>query len=41
VEYCKMDVKLTYEIWKLGKDQKFLVYEHKQTKDLVKCPVTW
>jgi len=41
VEYCKMDVKLTYEIWKLGKDQRYLVYEHKQTKDLVKCPVSW
>lgn len=41
VEYCKMDVKLTYDLWRLGRDQKYVVFEHKQMKTLVKCPVEW
>ena len=41
VEYCKMDVKLTYELWRLGREKKQIVFEHKQTKALVKCPVDW
>jgi DEAD/DEAH box helicase domain-containing protein len=41
VEYCKADVKLTHDLWKLGKEQKHVLFEHKQTKELVKCPVSW
>jgi DEAD/DEAH box helicase domain-containing protein len=41
VEYCKMDVKLTHDLWKLGKEKGYVLFEHKQTGELVKCPVDW
>ena len=41
VEYCKADVKLTYDLWRYGQEKRYVLFEHKQTKELVKCPVTW
>jgi DEAD/DEAH box helicase domain-containing protein len=41
VEYCKQDVKLTYDLWRMGQEKKCVFFEHKQTKALVKCPVEW
>ena len=41
VEYCKMDVKLTHDLWAYGKDKGHVLFEHKQSKEIVKCPVVW
>jgi len=41
VEYCKKDVELTYKLWRLGQEKHYVLFEHKQSKALVKCPVDW
>lgn len=41
IDYCRQDVKLTYELWKFGKDQKYVLFKHKQSGEIVKCPVQW
>jgi DEAD/DEAH box helicase domain-containing protein len=41
IDYCQMDVKLTYDLWKFGRDQKHVLFAHKQTGEVLKCPVSW
>ena len=41
IEYCKMDVKLTCDLWKFGKEKGHVLFEHKQSGEIVKCPVKW
>jgi len=41
IEYCKMDVKLTHDLWKFGKEKKYVLFQHKQSGEVVKCPVDW
>ena len=41
IEYCKMDVKLTYDLWKFGKDNQHVLFAHKQSGEILKCPVRW
>ena len=41
IEYCKMDVKLTHDLWKFGVEKKYVLFQHKQSGEIVKCPVDW
>ncbi len=41
IDYCQMDVKLTYDLWKFGRDQKHVLFAHKQSGEILKCPVSW
>ncbi len=41
IDYCQMDVKLTYDLWKFGKDNKHVLFAHKQSGEVLKCPVSW
>jgi DEAD/DEAH box helicase domain-containing protein len=41
IDYCRQDVKLTYDLWKFGKDKKYVLFKHKQSGEIVKCPVSW
>jgi len=36
-----MDVKLTHDLWKFGQDKKYVLFKHKQSGEIVKCPVGW
>jgi DEAD/DEAH box helicase domain-containing protein len=41
IDYCRMDVKLTHDIWKFGKEKGHVLFKHKQSGEIVKCPVSW
>jgi DEAD/DEAH box helicase domain-containing protein len=41
IDYCRMDVKLTHDLWKFGKDKGHVLFQHKQSGEIVKCPVSW
>ena len=41
IDYCQMDVKLTHDLWKYGKDKGHVLFQHKQSGEVVKCPVSW
>jgi DEAD/DEAH box helicase domain-containing protein len=41
IEYCKMDVKLTHDLWKFGKEKGYVLFKHKQSGEILKCPVSW
>jgi DEAD/DEAH box helicase domain-containing protein len=41
IDYCQMDVKLTHDLWKFGKDNKHVLFAHKQSGEILKCPVSW
>ncbi len=41
IDYCQMDVKLTHDLWKYGQDKKYILFKHKQSGEIVKCPVIW
>jgi DEAD/DEAH box helicase domain-containing protein len=41
IDYCRMDVKLTHDLWKFGKDKGHVLFQHKQSGEIVKCPVAW
>jgi DEAD/DEAH box helicase domain-containing protein len=41
IEYCKMDVKLTHDLWKFGRDHQHVLFQSKQSKTTLKCPVSW
>ena len=41
IDYCRQDVKLTYDLWKFGQDKGFVLFQHKQSGEIVKCPVKW
>jgi DEAD/DEAH box helicase domain-containing protein len=41
IDYCRQDVKLTYDLWKFGKDKGHVLFQHKQSGEIVKCPVKW
>jgi len=41
IDYCRMDVKLTHDLWKFGKDNKHVLFAHKQSGEILKCPVSW
>jgi DEAD/DEAH box helicase domain-containing protein len=41
IEYCKMDVKLTYDLWKFGREKGHVLFEHKPSGEIVKCQVKW
>jgi len=36
-----MDVKLTHDLWKFGQEKKYVLFKHKQSGEIVKCPVSW
>ncbi|MGH7738838.1 MAG: Zn-binding domain-containing protein, partial [bacterium] len=41
IDYCQMDVKLTYDLWRFGQEKKYILFKHKQSGEIVKCPVAW
>jgi DEAD/DEAH box helicase domain-containing protein len=41
IDYCRQDVKLTYDLWKFGKEKGYVLFKHKQSGDIVKCQVQW
>jgi DEAD/DEAH box helicase domain-containing protein len=41
IDYCQMDVKLTSDLWKFGKDKGHVLFQHKQSGEILKCPVQW
>lgn len=41
IDYCRQDVKLTNDLWKFGQDKKYVLFKHKQSGEIVKCPVSW
>jgi DEAD/DEAH box helicase domain-containing protein len=41
IDYCQQDVKLTHDLWKFGREKRFVLFKHKQTGEIVKCPVNW
>lgn len=41
IEYCKMDVQLTRDLWRFGKEKGHVLFKHKQSGEIVKCPVNW
>jgi DEAD/DEAH box helicase domain-containing protein len=41
IDYCRQDVKLTYDLWKFGKEKGYVLFKHKQSGEIVKCPVNW
>jgi DEAD/DEAH box helicase domain-containing protein len=41
IDYCRMDVKLTHDLWKFGQEKKHVLFQHKQSGEIVKCPVAW
>ncbi|HUO58030.1 MAG TPA: DEAD/DEAH box helicase [bacterium] len=41
IDYCRQDVKLTHDVWKFGKDKGYVLFKHKQSGEIVKCPVSW
>lgn len=41
IDYCRQDVKLTYDLWKFGKDKGYVLFKHKPSEEIVKCPVSW
>ena len=41
IVYCQMDVKLTHDLWKFGRDNKHILFAHKQSGEILKCPVQW
>jgi len=41
IDYCRMDVELTRDLWRFGKDKGHVLFKHKQSGEIVKCPVTW
>ncbi|HTA77512.1 MAG TPA: DEAD/DEAH box helicase [bacterium] len=41
IDYCQMDVKLTLDLWKFGQDNKHVLFAHKQSGEILKCPVSW
>jgi DEAD/DEAH box helicase domain-containing protein len=41
IDYCQQDVKLTHDVWKFGKEKGYVLFKHKQSGEIVKCPVSW
>jgi DEAD/DEAH box helicase domain-containing protein len=41
IDYCRQDVQLTHDLWKFGKEKGHVLFKHKQTGEIVKCPVNW
>jgi len=41
IDYCRMDVELTRDLWRFGKDKGHVLFKHKQSGEIVKCPVAW
>lgn len=41
IDYCRQDVQLTYDLWKFGKEKGYVLFKHKQSGEIVKCPVAW
>ncbi len=41
IDYCKQDVKLTHDLWKFGKEKGHVLFAHKQSGEILKCPVEW
>ena len=41
IDYCRMDVKLTHDLWKFGQEKKYVLFQHKKSGEIVKCPVAW
>ncbi len=41
IDYCRQDVKLTCDLWKFGKDKGYVLFKHKPSEEIVKCPVKW
>jgi DEAD/DEAH box helicase domain-containing protein len=41
IDYCRMDVELTRDLWRFGKDKGHVLFRHKQSGEIVKCPVSW
>ncbi len=41
IDYCRQDVKLTHDLWKFGKEKGHVLFAHKQSGEIVKCPVEW
>jgi DEAD/DEAH box helicase domain-containing protein len=41
IDYCRQDVKLTHDLWKFGKEKGYVLFKHKQSGEVVKCPVAW
>ena len=41
IDYCRQDVKLTHDLWKYGKEKGYVLFKHKQSGEIVKCPVQW
>ncbi|HVZ80072.1 MAG TPA: DEAD/DEAH box helicase [bacterium] len=41
IDYCRQDVQLTHDLWKFGKEKGYVLFKHKQSGEIVKCPVSW
>ena len=41
IDYCQQDVKLTNDLWRFGKEKGYVLFKHKQSGEIVKCPVSW
>jgi DEAD/DEAH box helicase domain-containing protein len=41
IDYCRQDVRLTHDLWMFGKEKGYVLFKHKQTNEIVKCPVKW
>ena len=41
IDYCRQDVKLTHDLWQFGSEKGHVLFKHKQSGEIVKCPVTW
>jgi DEAD/DEAH box helicase domain-containing protein len=41
IDYCRMDVKLTHDLWKFGQEKQHVLFQHKQSGEILKCPVQW
>jgi DEAD/DEAH box helicase domain-containing protein len=41
IDYCRQDVKLTHDLWKFGQEKGYVLFKHKQSGEIVKCPVQW
>ncbi len=41
IDYCRQDVKLTHDLWKFGREKGYVLFKHKPSEEIVKCPVSW
>lgn len=41
IAYCREDVRLTHDLWKFGREKGYVLFRHKRSGEVVKCPVQW